>query len=207
MLGVLRALTSSIDAKDPYTCGHSERVAVISRWLAGEMSFNADQVNNIYLGGLLHDVGKIGVSESVLCKPGVLVKEEFEQICRHPQIGANILGGIKQMFEVTPAVLTHHEQFDGSGYPQGLKGKKIPLAGRIVMLADSFDAMTSDRTYRRALPLATALAEIRRFSGTQFDPVLAEIFLESDLGGLIDQLEEIKAKQQISVSHCNHYMN
>ena len=196
LLGVLRALTSSIDAKDPYTCGHSERVAIISRWLGEALSLSAAQVNNIYLGGLLHDVGKIGVSEAVLGKTGKLVENERDQMCKHPQIGKNILEGIKQMAEVMPAVLTHHERFDGSGYPQGLKGENIPLAGRIVMLADSFDAMTSERTYHKALPWATALSEIRRCRGTQFDPSLSDTFLKSDLKQLIGHLEEIKAKQQ-----------
>ena len=195
LLGVLRALTSSIDAKDPYTCGHSERVALISCWLAKQLSLRDIEIHNLYLAGLLHDVGKIGVSEAVLCKPGELVEQEFEQICKHPRIGANILGSIKQMDEVTPAVLTHHEHFNGSGYPQGLRGQNIPLSGRIIMLADSFDAMTSDRTYRKALPRSIALAEIRRFSGTQFDPQLAEIFLNSDLDDLTEQLETAKDKQ------------
>jgi HD-GYP domain-containing protein (c-di-GMP phosphodiesterase class II) len=192
LLGVLRALTSSIDAKDPYTCGHSERVAIISRWLAQQLSLRDIEVHNIYLAGLLHDVGKIGVSEAVLRKPGELVEQEFDQICKHPRIGATILGSIKQMNEVTPAVLTHHEHFNGSGYPQGLRGHNIPLSGRIIMLADSFDAMTSDRTYRKALPRPIALAEIRRFSGTQFDPHLAEIFLNSDLEDLTELLNTTK---------------
>lgn len=188
LIGALRALTSSIDAKDPYTCGHSERVALIARWLAGRIGLSPNEVNDIYLAGLLHDVGKIGVSEAVLCKPGALLNSEFEQMMRHPLIGATILGGIRQMQAVTPAVLAHHEHFDGSGYPRGLAGDAIPLGGRIVMLADSFDAMTSDRTYRRALPHAMAIAEIRRFSGTQFDPILAEAFLDSDLTSLQHQL-------------------
>jgi HD-GYP domain-containing protein (c-di-GMP phosphodiesterase class II) len=196
LIGSLRALTSSIDAKDPYTRGHSERVSMISRRLAERMGLSAGQVNNIYLTGLLHDVGKIGVKESVLSKPGHLLADEFEQIRKHPQIGASILGGIKQMAEVTGGVLTHHERFDGLGYPTGLHGRDIPLAGRVVMLADSFDAMISDRTYRKALPLATALAEIRRFSGTQFDPDIADVLLAIDLAELAAQLEVIRAHPQ-----------
>ncbi|MBN1846737.1 MAG: HD domain-containing protein, partial [Sedimentisphaerales bacterium] len=154
-----------------------------------------EDVQNIYLAGLLHDVGKIGVSEAVLRKPGKLIEGEFRQICRHPRIGAHILGSIKQMQAVTPAVLSHHEHFDGSGYPQGLLGADIPLGGRIVMLADSFDAMTSDRTYRQALPQVMALAEIRRFSGTQFDPQLAEVFLHGDIDRLMRQLDVVKQNQ------------
>ena len=188
LLGTLRALTNSIDAKDPYTSGHSERVAIISRWLAHRLQLDPLQISNIYLAGLLHDVGKIGVRETVLLKPGRLSDMEFEQVREHPEIGANILSGIKQMQEITPIVLTHHERFDGQGYPRGLQGENIPLGGRIVMLADSFDAMISNRTYRRALPATGVLAEIRRCSGTQFDPKVAQIFLDSDIDQLLDLL-------------------
>ncbi len=196
LIGSLRALTSSIDAKDPYTCGHSERVGIIARWMCEQMEVSAEEINTIYLTGLLHDIGKIGVSESILCKPGRLVRDEMEQIWKHPLIGANILRGIRQMETVAKGVLTHHERFDGTGYPQGLKGKAIPFGGRVVMLADSFDAMISDRTYRKALPLLSALTEIRRFSGTQYDPDLAEIFLGSDIYTLLDKLKTINSKHQ-----------
>ncbi len=189
MLGSLMALTSSIDAKDPYTCGHSERVAIISRFIAEKLNLDDKQMHNIYLGGLLHDVGKIGVSELVLCKPGRLTEQEFDQMKEHPQIGANILGGIKQMAGVLDGVISHHERFDGNGYPRGLAGRSIPLAGRIVMIADAFDAMTSNRTYRNALALNTVLADLRRFSGTQFDPELTDVFLNSDIDGLMNQLK------------------
>ena len=188
MLGSLMALTSSIDAKDPYTCGHSERVAIISRFIAEKLDLDDKQLHNIYLGGLLHDVGKIGVSESVLRKPGRLTEQEFDQMKEHPQIGANILGGIKQMADVLDGVISHHERFDGNGYPRGLAGRSIPLAGRIVMIADAFDAMTSNRTYRNALALNNVLADLRRFSGTQFDPELTDVFLNSDIDGLTSQL-------------------
>jgi len=207
LLGSLRALTRSIDAKDPYTCGHSERVALISRRLAEQLSLNRSEIDDIYLAGLLHDVGKIGVSEAVLCKPGRLLPGEFEQITRHPAIGANILRGIKQMELVRRAALTHHERFDGTGYPQGLSGTDIPLSGRIVMLADSFDAMISERTYRRALPLETALAEIRRFSGTQFDPHLAEMFLKADLKRLLKEIDAVKTHQPAHDNLCQPVMN
>ncbi len=197
-IGSLRALTSSIDAKDPYTRGHSERVALISRYLAEQVGLESQEVDNMYLAGLLHDVGKIGVPEAVLCKPGSLDAAEFAQISRHPHIGANILSGIRRMADVTPAVLTHHERYDGSGYPQGLRNQDIPRAGRIVMLADSFDAMTSDRTYRDALPVPSALAELRRFAGTQFDPHLVDAFLHADMGELVGQLAELKDRQQLA---------
>jgi HD-GYP domain-containing protein (c-di-GMP phosphodiesterase class II) len=131
------------------------------------------------MAGLLHDVGKIGVPEAVLQKPGKLEPEEFEQMKKHPAIGARILADIKQVKDILPGVLHHHERYDGKGYPAGLAGENIPLVGRIICLADCFDAMTSNRTYRKALPLEVALTEIRRCSGTQFDPRLAEAFLKT----------------------------
>ncbi len=178
MMGLLHALTSAVDAKDAYTCGHSERVALVGRHLAVQVGLSEDDVEKVYMAGLLHDVGKIGVPESVLQKTGRLTPEEFEQIKKHPQIGARILADVKQLEGVVPGVLHHHERYDGHGYPAGLSGKDIPLFGRIICLADCFDAMTSSRTYRKALPLEVAMAEIRRCSGTQFDPALAEAFLQ-----------------------------
>ena len=207
LIGSLRALTSSIDAKDRYTRGHSERVAVIARWLAQRASLSAAQVQRTYLTGLLHDVGKIGVSELVLSKPGRLEADEFEQIKKHPQIGSSILAGIRQMADVSRGVLSHHERFDGSGYPAGIHGTDIPLTGRIVMLADCFDAMTSDRTYRRALPLTAAKAQIRRFSGTQFDPDLSDALLDSDLDELVHKLQEVSTAPVAAGFHAEPVMN
>jgi putative nucleotidyltransferase with HDIG domain len=178
MMGLLHALTSAVDAKDAYTCGHSERVALLSQRLAREIHLPEPQVERIYMAGLLHDVGKIGVPESVLQKAGRLTPEEFEHMKKHPAIGAKILSDIKQIEDVIPGVMHHHERYDGKGYPAGLAGRNIPLMGRIICLADCFDAMTSNRTYRRALPLEVALVEIRRCSGSQFDPSLAEAFLQ-----------------------------
>ncbi|HYO07451.1 MAG TPA: HD domain-containing phosphohydrolase [Tepidisphaeraceae bacterium] len=179
MMGLLHSLTSAVDAKDAYTCGHSERVALLSRHLAQQMSLPEHDVERIYMAGLLHDVGKIGVPEAVLQKTGKLTAEEFEQMKKHPEIGARILHDIKQVADIIPGVMHHHERFDGKGYPSGLAAANIPLMGRIICLADCFDAMTSNRTYRKALPLEVALTEIRRCSGTQFDPELAETFLRT----------------------------
>ena len=177
MMGLLHSLTSAVDAKDAYTCGHSERVALLGRQLAIEAGLGEAFAERVYMTGLLHDVGKIGVPESVLQKTGRLTPEEFEQMKKHPQIGARILQDIKQISDMIPGVLHHHERYDGQGYPAGLVGENIPLMGRIICLADCFDAMTSNRTYRKALPLEVALTEIRRCSGTQFDPALTEAFL------------------------------
>ena len=180
MMGVLHSLTSAIDAKDSYTCGHSERVALISRRLAGELGISEQQIERIYMAGILHDVGKIGVPEAVLHKAGKLTNEEFDQMKKHPQIGARILSDIKQVEDLIPGVLYHHERYDGKGYPTGLSGEKIPIMGRIICIADCFDAMTSNRTYRRALPLEVAMIELRRCAGTQFDPAMVEAFLRVD---------------------------
>ncbi|MCC6579208.1 MAG: HD domain-containing protein [Phycisphaeraceae bacterium] len=192
MMGMLHSLTSAVDAKDAYTCGHSERVALLSRTLAKQAGMGDAEVERIYMAGLLHDVGKIGVPESVLQKTGRLTVEEFEQMKKHPRIGARILRDIKQVQDIIPGVLYHHERYDGKGYPTNLAGEQIPLMGRVICLADCFDAMTSNRTYRKALPLEVALAEIRRCAGTQFDPRLAECFLE--VGA--DRFRELLAEQE-----------
>ena len=193
-VGSLKALTSSIDAKDQYTRGHSERVALISRWIAERMAerqpLDEEQIHRIYLAGLLHDIGKIGIDEQVLRKNGKLTPEERECIQRHPSIGASILRGIKQMRDIVPGVLCHHERMDGTGYPDGLRGDEIPLTGKIVGLADSFDAMTSRRVYRDALSIETALEEIRRGLGTQFDETVGTVFLESDVHSLWELIQD-----------------
>ncbi len=180
MMGLLHSLTAAVDAKDPYTCGHSERVALFSRYLAQQAKLSDHAVERIYMAGLLHDVGKLGVPDNVLQKAGRLDADEFEKIKKHPEIGARILQDVKQVRDIIPGVLHHHERYDGKGYPANLAAEDIPLMGRIICLADCFDAMTTSRTYRKALPLEVAMAEIRRCAGTQFDPALAEAFL---LGG------------------------
>lgn len=192
LIGSLKALTSSIDAKDQYTRGHSERVAFISKWIAEHYTqitgrLTTDQIQKIYLAGLLHDIGKIGVPESVLRKQGKLTDEEYNQMKAHPAIGAGILSEIRQMGDIVPGVLCHHEWFNGKGYPKGLAGDDIPLAGKIVMVADVFDAMTSKRTYREAMDFREAVSEIEKGLGDQFDPEIGSIFVNSD----IDKLWEI----------------
>ncbi len=187
LMALLHALINSVDAKDPYTYGHSERVAHISRTLAQSARLSPVECDRVYLAGLLHDVGKIGVPDAILCKPGKLTKEEFDALKQHPEIGVRILSPVKQIRDLLPGVLYHHERIDGRGYPEGLAGEGIPRLGRIVCLADCFDAMTTDRTYRTAMPLPVAVAEIRRCSGTQFDPELSELFLRLDLEELMQR--------------------
>jgi len=193
-IGSLKALTSSIDAKDTYTHGHSERVAFISRWIAEHLSekepLEEEQIHKVYLAGLLHDIGKIGIEEDVLRKNGKLTEQEYARIKKHPSIGAGILREIQQMRDIVPGVLCHHERVDGKGYPNGLVGDKIPLTGKIVGLADSFDAMTSKRTYRNAMTVEQALAEIEKGLGTQFDEKLGRLFLNSDVYKLWDMIRD-----------------
>lgn len=190
LMGLLHALVNAIDAKDPYTCGHSERVAFLSRRLAQAVNLPPPQCERIYLAGLMHDVGKIGVPDAVLGKPGKLTNEEFDAMRKHPEVGARILSRVRQVRDLIPGILCHHERVDGRGYPNKLAGQDIPLLGRLICLADCFDAMTTNRTYRAALPLSAVIAEIRRCAGTQFDPQLAEVFLKLDLESLMQEARE-----------------
>ena len=194
-IGTLHALTSAIDAKDSYTHGHSERVATLTRQLAQAAGLDALLVERVYLSGLVHDVGKIGVPETVLRKASKLTEEEFSLIKMHPKIGARILADIRQMQDLIPGVLHHHERWDGTGYPAALQGEAIPLFGRLICLADSFDAMSSNRTYRGCLPHAHVLGEIRRCAGLQFDPHLAEVFTNLDFAPFFEQFEKNKNQQ------------
>ena len=193
-IGSLKALTNSIDAKDQYTRGHSDRVAFISRWIADRLSeqqpIEEEQIHTIYLAGLLHDIGKIGIDEFVLRKKEDLTQEDIKHIKSHPRIGASILADIKQMNDIVPGVLYHHERVDGRGYPDGLTGARIPLIGKIVGLADAFDAMTSKRVYREAMSIKRALAEIENGIGTQFDEKIANVFLNSDIRKLWNIIQD-----------------
>lgn len=181
-LGTLQALTASIDAKDRYTCGHSERVAYLARSLALGARLGSETAEQYRIAGLVHDVGKIGIPEAVLCKNGHLTDQEYEQIKRHPVIGYDILKDIPPLAEVLPAVLYHHERWDGTGYPEGLRGDQIPLIGRMFALADTFDAMSSTRSYRPALPRDVVMAEFKRCARTQFDPDMVDLVTHIDLG-------------------------
>ena len=182
-LGTLKALTAAIDAKDPYTFGHSERVALLGSQLAQACGMDDAQAERVRIAGLVHDVGKIGVPEAVLGKPSKLTEAEFELIKRHPRIGYDILKDISLLEDVLPGVLYHHERVDGKGYPEGLSGENIPLFGRLLAVPDAFDAMSSDRPYRSAMTRQRVLNEIADCTGTQFDPHFATVFLTLDLTG------------------------
>jgi HD-GYP domain-containing protein (c-di-GMP phosphodiesterase class II) len=197
LMGMLHALVNSIDAKDAYTCGHSERVAFFARALSQAAGLPAKSCERIYLSGLLHDVGKIGVPDAILCKTGKLTAEEFDAMRKHPEIGVRILSGVRQIQDLLPGVHHHHERIDGRGYPEGLAGEEIPLLGRIICIADCFDAMTTNRTYRSALPLPVAVAEVRRCSGTQFDPKLADVFLKLDHAKLFAEARSMATSEDV----------
>lgn len=189
-MGSLRALTSSIDAKDPYTCGHSERVAHLAVLLARAIGMTEDEVETVRIAGVIHDVGKIGVPEDVLRKQGKLTDDEFDEIKKHPEIGHTILRDIPLMAPMLPGVLHHHERWDGRGYPNKLAGDQIPRIARILALADTFDAMSSTRSYRAAMPREKVLEEIRNCAGTQFDPELAPVFAQLKF----DQYDRMRAQ-------------
>jgi putative two-component system response regulator len=171
------AMIKALEAKDFYTRGHSQRVTLFSLAIAEELGMTGQELEDLRRASMLHDLGKIGVREAVLNKPGRLSDEEFADIVRHPDTAVRILEPIPFFRPLLPAILHHHEQFDGKGYPSRLAGSRIPLASRIMSIADTFDAMTSTRAYRKALPVADAIAEIRRCSGTQFDPDIVPAFL------------------------------
>ena len=171
------AMIKALEAKDFYTRGHSQRVTLYSMAIAAELGMKGQELEDLHRASVLHDLGKIGVREAVLNKPGRLTEEEFGEIVRHPETAVRILEPIPFFRPLLPAILHHHERFDGKGYPSRLAGKSIPLASRIMTIADTFDAMTSTRAYRKALPVADAIAEIRRCSGTQFDPDIVPAFL------------------------------
>jgi HD-GYP domain-containing protein (c-di-GMP phosphodiesterase class II) len=185
----LTLLAEAIDHRDPYTAGHSARVAAYSRKLAIELRLPKRTVDIVEHAALLHDLGKIGIPDAVLLKPGKLDVDEREVIERHPVIGGELLGGVSTMEDIAPCVLHHHERIDGRGYPGKLSGGDIPIGARLIAVADTFDAMTTDRPYRRALSSATALAEMRRVSGTQLETEFVDAFAR-----LVDRGEIVPPK-------------
>ena len=193
----IKLIATALDAKDPYTHGHSLRVTMYSLILAKKLNLDDTTLEEIETAGLLHDIGKIGIPQNILCKPGKLTDEEFAVMKSHPDQAARMLMGIKKLTVASNWLRCHHEKWDGSGYPYGMKGEEIPISGRIIALADTYDAMTSTRSYRQALTHEIAMAEIKRCSGTQFDPVLAELFIECS--------DELRAAKENPDVYYNKY--
>ncbi|MBP2643151.1 MAG: metal dependent phosphohydrolase [Firmicutes bacterium] len=173
---IVETLTAALDAKSPCMCGHSERVAEISLKVAKAMGLPKEEQNRIHLGAHLHDIGKIGIPDSILNKPGKLSENEFAMMRLHPEIGDKIVSKARVLLSVADIVRHHHERYDGAGYPDGLCGEGISLGARIIAVADAFDAMTTQRIYRPMVDVRVALEELQRSSGTQFDPVVIRTF-------------------------------
>ncbi len=180
VLNTIGALVSTLEAKDTYTEGHSWKVAVLSANLGRTLGLPADDIDNLSLAGLLHDIGKIGVRDAILNKPSKLTDAEYKHIQQHPVIGETILAPLSPLRELLPTVRHHHEWFNGNGYPDHLSGEAIPFSARILTIADCYDAITSDRAYRPARSRAEALSIIAGAAGTQFDPALADAFVAMD---------------------------
>jgi putative two-component system response regulator len=176
-LDSVKVLAEAIDAKDPYTRGHSDRVSKMSLKIAHHLGFTEERLENLEYGALLHDIGKIGIKDEILQKPGSLSPKEYQSIKEHPLIGVKIVEGIDFFKEKIPIIRHHHEHFDGTGYPDGLVGKSIPLEARIIYVPDAFDAMSSLRPHRQLKPLEDILMELKKGKGKQFDPDIVEIFL------------------------------
>ena len=180
-LSTIKSLAAAIDAKDPYTRGHSERVALFSVAIARELGLDEKSLERVQIAGLLHDVGKIGIADAVLRKPDRLTDAEFAIIKRHPALGASIMGPIRQLKDIIPGMRHHHEALDGTGYPDGLAGGEIPLIARIIAVADTFDAMTSDRLYQKAKDDDFVIQTLLRLSGTRYDPKVVQAFIKAHL--------------------------
>ena len=192
-LDMVQTLRYTVEAKDTYTRGHSDRVSEFSVLIGEKLGLPEEQIKTLRIGGLFHDIGKIGIPDKILLKTEKLTDDEYSEIKNHPSIGAHILGAAEIFKEIIPIVKHHHERYDGRGYPTGLKGEDIPYLARITAVADTFDAMTSKRSYRDALDLQYVKDEIKRCEGTQFDPQIAKIFLDI-LENNFNKIKEIQDK-------------
>ena len=188
----VRMLAAAIDAKDPYTRGHSERVARYSIAIGKHLDLSPELMRNLRISALLHDVGKIGIDDRILRKPGALSEDEFEVMKGHPAKGAAIMSGVAQLIDIIPGMKYHHEKWAGGGYPEGLRENEIPLQARIVAIADTFDAMTTNRPYQKAMELKYVVEKIQSFAGTRFDPVVVTAFVSAVESGDIQVEEQIR---------------
>ena len=182
-LSIIRALVSALELKDSHTRGHSESVTRYAVALAKKLKLSPQEIESIEVAAILHDIGKIGIQESILNKPGKLNNEEWKEMKRHPEFSYKILKEVNFPWEIKPVIYAHHERYNGKGYPARLKGEKIPLGARILAVADTFAAMTSDRAYRKGLSKEVAIEELKRVAGTQLDPELVKVFVEMLMSG------------------------
>lgn len=176
---MVECITSALDARDPYTGNHSRRVSDMACFLCGKLGISHEETQEIHISGHLHDIGKIGVPDRVLLKPGKLNDEEWELMKKHPEIGADILSKCPHFSRIAAIILHHHERWDGKGYPFGAKGTEIPIGARIIAVCDSIDAMASARAYRKALPLDVVKSEIEKNIGIMYDPKIAQVALDN----------------------------
>jgi HD-GYP domain-containing protein (c-di-GMP phosphodiesterase class II) len=181
-------LANAIEVRDPYTRGHVERVMNYAQTIAEYLGWSANEINNLRFGSILHDIGKIHISGEILTKAGPLSEEEWIEMKKHPELGAELIKDIHYLSAARPVILNHHERWDGSGYPYGLVGEKIPVIARIVAIADSFDAMTTKRPYRKALTPEEAFDEVITGSGKQYDPLIVEAFQHAWENGDIKEI-------------------
>jgi putative nucleotidyltransferase with HDIG domain len=197
-LDFITTLAKTLESKDPYTASHSRNVAIYSKVIAEKLKYSKIDCETIYVGALLHDIGKIGISDNILNKPGKLTDEEYELIKQHPTIGYNSLKLIESFNErkILDMILYHHERYDGKGYPLGLKEKEIPQCAAIIAVADSYDAMTSDRIYRKGHSVNFAVSQLNQNSGTQFDPKVVKAFTEY----LQDNAEAVISSNSLAIS-------
>ena len=194
----IQTVRYTVEAKDTYTRGHSDRVSEYSVLIGEKLGLSEEDIKRLRIGGLFHDVGKIGVPDNILQKNGKLSEDEYSEIKKHPTIGAHILSTASIFKDILPIVKYHHERYDGRGYPEMLKGEDIPYLARITAIADTFDAMTSKRVYRDSLPLENVIEEFKRCRGTQFDPELDDVFLDI-LENDYEKIKEIQEKYQAQI--------
>jgi HD-GYP domain-containing protein (c-di-GMP phosphodiesterase class II) len=188
----VRMLAAAIDAKDPYTRGHSDRVARYSVAIGKNLGLPEKEMRNLRISALLHDVGKIGIDDRILRKPGALSDDEFEVMKQHPAKGAAIMSGAAQLIDIIPGMKYHHEKWSGGGYPESLEGEQIPMQARIVAIADTFDAMTTNRPYQKAMELNYVVDKIKSFATTRFDPRVVDAFVQAVKRGDIQIEEQVR---------------
>jgi HD-GYP domain-containing protein (c-di-GMP phosphodiesterase class II) len=192
-MATLIDLARAIEARDPYSSGHAARVTALAEVIGARLGWDDDQIDVLRIGAALHDIGKLAVSDSVLRKPGPLNESELVEVRSHPEEGARMVGLVRSLRAAVPAVLHHHERWDGLGYPTGCAAEAIPAEARVLAVADAFDAMTSDRPYRPALTPFSAIAELERCAGAQFDPEVVAVFAEAWRQGVFDTCVPLRA--------------